>query len=121
MNTPERDNRIYPIGYMITGDTNIKGPLVNIVDMRDLSLIAATQLTGSEVTPICEKLNENLRNGKYEEEAAGYKGLIADANLLANGVETAAAPVLANVSTDEAPAQDLLPPAMKLPEFPKAP
>lgn len=118
MNTPERDNRIYPIGYMITGETNIKGPIVNIVDMRDLDLIQPTQLTGSEVTPICEKLNENLRNGLYEGD--GWAQLILDAGAaVGNNPEGVAQPVLANVSESEVPAQAMLPKGLELPAFPK--
>jgi hypothetical protein len=110
MNTVERDQNIYPIGYMITGESTAEGPIVNIVDMRDLEVICRTELTGAGVYGICTKLNENLRDGQYEEN---YDSLKEDADCMVNGRVVGEQP-----AEPEQPVLATNPAAPTLPVFP---
>lgn len=74
----ESDRKVYPISAIMNGGASMAGPTYDIVDMRNLATVCATQNTYTELLPIISELNANLEAGVYD---SGHTGIADDALL----------------------------------------
>lgn len=93
----ERNESVYPIGYLLNGDASIDGPTYDIVDMRTMEIVLRTKYTAKQLVAAVHTLNERIRADAYADGSAKIEddaaALVAEANTPQNApVADAVAP-----------------------------